>query len=304
MIKFDELHHSLSNQKNVPIVGDMMASRWAYEALAVAQFRYNDYEKYFFEVNEDISRTSVYRSFMIPEMFSINNSLKYDSTNWENHERDFRILRNELTSLETIHGLRPFPYTDQITTESFSTTISERLGTYLKSSKEHFAEEYLKALNNRDQVYKKLVEKLGKDGFVQLEKKYHNEFLADLLMNRAHFDMVYRGEDQLIQKKDPIFMRPYSNIGRAHFYAPYKIIGEYEISTFHFNIAFIWFMTILLYLALLDNSLKKIITFFATRKKDENGSSKWKKVLETVRVIFSYPQIYRRALKIKKSGQV
>ena len=48
MIKFDELHHSISNQKYVPIVGDLMASRWAYEALAVAQFRYNDYEKHFF----------------------------------------------------------------------------------------------------------------------------------------------------------------------------------------------------------------------------------------------------------------
>lgn len=301
MIKFDELHHSLNNQKNVPIVGDMMASRWAYEALAVAQFRYNDYEKHFFEINKEISKNSVYRSFMLPELISINKELKRDSTNWGSYNRSFNILRNEVNSLSAIHGLRAFPYTEQLTPDYFSTTISDRLDNYLLYAKEHFADNYLRSQEARDKLYKELVNDLGREGFVELEKKYHNQFLADLLMNRAHLDMVYRGEDQLIQKKDPIFMRPYSKIGRAQFYAPIKVLGDWEIPTFYFNIAFIWFMAVILYLALLDNTLKKIIKFFESRRKDESRPNAWIRIWDTFLIVISSPRVYRRALKIKKS---
>lgn len=301
MIKFDELHHSLNNQKNVPIVGDMMASRWAYEALAVAQFRYNDYEKHFFEVNQEISKNSVYRSFMVPEMISINNEILRDSADWTDKKRSFRILKNEVRSLNEVFGLRAFPYTDQINEKYFSTSISRRLHDYLLYAKDHFAKAYIEAQNKRDKLYEQLVEELGREGFVELEQKYHNEFLADLLMNRAHFDMVYRGEDQLIQKKDPIYMRPYSNIGRAHFYAPMKVLAGYEIPTFYFNICFIWFMTILLYLALLDNSLKKLIKFFESKEKDESKPSNWVRFWDTFLIIISSPKVYHRARKIKKA---
>ena len=301
MIKFDELHHSLNNQKNVPIVGDMMASRWAYEALAVAQFRYNDYEKHFFDVNQEISKNSVYRSFMVPEMISINNEILRDSTDWSNKERSFRILKNEVRSLNEVFGLRAFPYTDQINSDFFSTSIGRKLHDYLLHAKDHFAKEYIEAQNKRDELYEQLVDELGREGFAELEQKYHNEFLADLLMNRAHFDMVYRGEDQLIQKKDPIYMRPYSNIGRAHFYAPMKILAGYEIPTFYFNIFFIWFMTIVLYLALLDNSLKKLIKFFESKEKDESKPNKWVRFWDTFLIIVSSPKVYRRARKIKKA---
>ncbi|MEP1032334.1 ATP-binding cassette domain-containing protein [Ekhidna sp.] len=301
MIKFDELHHSLNNQKNVPIVGDMMASRWAYEALAVAQFRYNDYEKHFFEVNKDISKNSVYRSFMVPELFNINRQIIRDSADWSDKSQSFLILKNEVANLSNLHGLRTFPYLEQITSEYYSTSIAEKLDDYLQYAKDQFASEYLIAQQKRDQLYQSLVNELGKDGFVELEKKYHNEFLADLLMNRAHLDMVYRGDDQLIQKKDPIFMRPYSNIGRAHFYAPIKILAGWEVSTFYFNIAFIWFMCIVLYLALLDNTLKKIIKFFESKEKDESRPGAWIKIWDTFLIMIGSPRVYKRARKIKKS---
>ena len=303
MIKFDELHHSLSNQKNVPIVGDMMASRWAYEALTVAQFRYNDYEKHFFDVNQRISKTSAYRSFMIPELIGINREILRDSTNWSDKEGSFAILRNELESLSEIHGMRRFAYTDQVTVAYFNTSIARRLHDYLLNIKEEFAQAYLDAQKDRDKLYEALVKEMGREGFIELEKKHHNEFLTDLLTNRAHLDMVYRGEGQLIQKKDPIFMRPYSNIGRAHFYAPYKVLFGKEVSTFYFNISFVWFMSIVLYLALLDNTLKKLIEFFESKNKDEGRPGLWMRLLDTFRIVLSYPMVYRRAMKIKKSKQ-
>ncbi|WP_425391440.1 ATP-binding cassette domain-containing protein [Ekhidna sp.] len=299
MIKFDELHHSINNQKNVPIVGDMMASRWAYEALAVAQFRYNNYEKHFFDVNMEISKNSAYRSYMVPEMKGISMRILRDSADWSDKEREFRILKHEIKQLSEVHGLRAFPYMDQITPDFYSTSIARRLNDYLGYAKQHFADAYLESQKRRDEIIEELMDKLGKEGFIELEEKYHNEFLAALLMNRTHFDKVYVGDDQLIQKKDPIYLRPYSNIGRAHFYAPFKILGSLEIPTFYFNIAFIWFMTILLYLTLLDNSLKKLIKFFEAREKDESRPNNWVKFWDTFMIVISSPKVYRRALKIK-----
>jgi ABC transport system ATP-binding/permease protein len=301
MIKFDELHHSLSNQKNVPIVGDMMASRWAYEALAVAQFRYNDYEKNFFEVNQEISRNSVNRSFMVPELLNINRQLMNDSTNWESSTQLFAILTNETKRLNTIDGLRKFTYTDNLTPELYSMNIGNRLQNYLDDAKDNFASRYKRSLVKRDSIYNALVEKIGKDEFVEMVRENHNEILETLLLNKSQLDMVFRSDDQLIQKKDPVLMRPYSHMGRAHFYAPYKIIGSLEIPTFYFNVIFIWFMSLVLYLTLLDNTLKKGIKFFATPPvKDENRPPRWMRIWDTFLICINYPKIYWRAVRINK----
>lgn len=302
MIKFDELHHSLSNQKNVPIVGDMMASRWAYEALAVAQFRYNDYERHFFEVNQEISRNSVNRSFMIPELLNINRELLADSTSWTESSQSLSILRNEVNRLNKIDGIRAFPYLENLATELFTANVGKRLQTYLEMAKNTFAERYKQSLTTRDSIYDDLINKVGKDEFVSMVKKNHNEFLEALLLNKSHLDMVFRGEDQLIQKKDPVLMRPYSHMGRAHFYAPYKILGSWVIPTFYFNVVFIWLMTAVLYLMLLDNSLKKIIAFFAApQTNDENRPNRLLKIWDTFLILVNYPKVYWRALKIKKN---
>ncbi len=301
MIKFDELHHSLSNQKHVPVVGDLMASRWAYEALAVAQFRYNDYEKHFFEVNQQISTNSVYRSFLVPEMISLNRALLNDSTKWGNSERTLTILSNEIDRLNSDFNFRPFQYNDQLNATYYNAAIGRRLETYFQDAKRFFASNYLDSQKKRDSVYNHLIDYLGKEEMIELEKKYHNEFLEDLLSNRAHLDMVYVGDDQLVQKKDPIYMRPYSNYGRAHFYAPFKVVGSREIPTYTFNIIFIWLMSTVLYLALLDNSLKKAITFFESPRGEDGNPTVWAKMLDTVGVLLNTPRVYIRALQIKSA---
>jgi len=279
-----------------------MASRWAYEALAVAQFRYNDYEKYFFDANQEISVNSAYRSYLIPEAQTINRQLTKDSTSWSEAEWELKVLSNEVKRLNEVFGYRRFQYLDQLNPTGFNERISTQLTTFLSGAKDYFASRYLESLEKRDSIYTTLVAQLGKEHFVKLEKKYHNEFLADLLMNRSQFDMVYLGEDQLIQKKDPIFMQPYSKIGRAHFYSPFKLIGETRISTFVFNIIFIWLMTIVLYMTLLDNTLKKTIKFFESPRGDEQNPTMWAKFLDTLGVIINTPRVYIRALQIKRKA--
>jgi hypothetical protein len=56
-------------------------------------------------------------------------------------------------------------------------------------------------------------------------------------------------------------MDPLSEWGRAHFYAPVKIIKGYEIDTFWFNVVMIWIGTAILYYILVFNLLKKFLSW-------------------------------------------
>ncbi|MEZ4999591.1 MAG: ATP-binding cassette domain-containing protein [Bacteroidales bacterium] len=47
MIKYDDLHQSMTRKVYVPVVGDIMTTRWAYEAMTVEQFKSNRYERLF-----------------------------------------------------------------------------------------------------------------------------------------------------------------------------------------------------------------------------------------------------------------
>ena len=46
-VPFDKLHPYFSSKSEAPAIGNVMASRWAYEALTVTQFKDNKYEKVF-----------------------------------------------------------------------------------------------------------------------------------------------------------------------------------------------------------------------------------------------------------------
>ena len=77
---------------------------------------------------------------------------------------------------------------------------------------------------------------------------------------------IYDAGDKFIQKADPVFMRPGSKLGRAHFYAPFKQIGDQEIGTLKFNIVVIWIMIFFLFVTLYYNILKRLIAFLESLK--------------------------------------
>jgi ABC transport system ATP-binding/permease protein len=61
-------------------------------------------------------------------------------------------------------------------------------------------------------------------------------------------------------------MAPGSRYGRAHFFAPYKQIGNLKIETLIFNMMAVWFMVFCLFVALYYNILKRFIRFLESLK--------------------------------------
>ncbi len=269
MIRFDDLHDTLTDKKYVPVVGDIMISRWAYEALAVAQYKDNAFEKHFFEVEKDMSHYSFQNNYRIPRIESIVNSLKR-STSYSGKESQFTLLKNEIQKLgsETTR----FGLVNAIDTISFNEAIADRTLAYLEREKTTYQDLYKAAVAQKDSIYEQLVSENSKEGVFQLKVNHFNKSLSDIVTNRSQLNKVFRMPDEFLQKKDPIYQVPDSKIMRAHFYAPVKRFLSYEMDTVWFNIAVIWLITGILYFLLIGDYLKKILKFFSGDRKKKKAN--------------------------------
>lgn len=266
MINFDDLHSNFTNKKHVPLVGDLMVSRWSYEALAVAQFKHNKYEQNFFEIEQQMSETSFMLNYIIPRIKSLAQALA-DEENKKDYIKDFRLLRNEILILPQRYNVPPFPQAlEAITANYYNENTAERLIAYVDQLEVEFKKRYSIASKSKDSIYYELVNQYGKDGFQQLRKDYFNQSLADIVTNRTKLEKIYAGDDQFIQKKDPIYTRPYAQFGRAHFFAPYKLVSSQKVDTVLYNVLITWFFSAILYFILTKNYVKRIIQWFQNRK--------------------------------------
>lgn len=265
IVKFDKLHKVIASDEYVSVLGDVMISRWAYEAIAVEQFTKNKYQKPIFETERKMSRLSYFYSYLIPELqnklndnYSAINNLKYNNENIDN----FKILENNIHILSNYNNLTRFENLNKLNKDGFNNVIYLKTAEYLENMLDYFREKYDNEVKKRDQIIISLDSKYKEKGGIDwLKKTYFNSSLDDLMRNKLESDKIIEKNGKLIQQIDPIYKKPTSNLGRAHFYSAYKIFCGYKIDTFIFNLLLIWIISFFVYLMLLFDGLKKIINF-------------------------------------------
>ena len=273
IVPFDNLNPDIVSQENVPLVGNLMTSRWTFEALAVEQFSNNEYEKIFYPYDKELSRYSYITAYVIPTLRSELDECQHNlfkHVKLEKTANYLTILKNEIPSLQKEAGFASFPYMNGLTEKLLNDSIVQNTKSYLDSLSRVYSSRLSAVTARRDIAYEKLRTRLGDDEIYQFKQAYNNENLADLVMNKGTENKIIAEKGKLIQKKDPIFMEPASHDGRAHFYAPVKIIGSWKINTFWFNFFIIWLMSFVLYLTLLHDTLRKTIEFFERIKFRKN----------------------------------
>ena len=263
MIKFDDLHKSISNKIYVPVVGDIMATRWAYEAITVEQFKDNNYEKPIFEADMEISQNDYVARTLISNLTTKVNLCKASVKNPYNQAttgKDLMIVNYHLKELTKNIGLDlPAVFSD-LNIKNFNEFVADSLVNYLAKLKHQYRAYASEADNQRTKILTEREKEIGVDGTVKLLENYKNKSLSDLLKNENNPPDIWESTTRLIQKTQPIFMIPDSKIGRAHFYAPYKVLGNLPlIPTLLFNLAALWIMIGLFFVALYYNLLKRFI---------------------------------------------
>ncbi|MFC2090079.1 ATP-binding cassette domain-containing protein [Bacteroidota bacterium] len=273
IVKYENLNPKISAPDRIPIYGEFITARWAYEALATYQFTHNDYEKHFFMEKKKMSVAEFKKNYILNNLSNKLNDVRESYENKENPEliNDYlKIIRKEL---EKEYKARQ---TLQTYTEDFPnfyvSSLSELLPENLNDSVLNHIEDYINWLTNEyKELYTKasrknteIANRMDKEELLALRKTHHNKSLENLVTNEDDFDRIVEFKGKLIQKLHPIFLDPLSKMVKAQFYAPRKMIFGQFITTIWVNIIVIWIMTAGLYILLYYRVLKRFLEYMST----------------------------------------
>jgi ABC-type multidrug transport system ATPase subunit len=261
MIKFEKLNPNISSPVSIPIYGEFITARWGYEALAVNQFIYNDYERNFYPFEKEMSKARFKKDYWNVEvkgsLDNIINNLEKGIRNDEFRD-DLILVSNEINKQLKLTPDLKFAYADQITPEKITPEIAAAAISYVESVRKLYVSIYNNASDRKEALKSRMAGDNIKN-FLKLRDNYFNKSLEDFVMdkNETTKTMVYKGE--LVQKLDPIFMDTRNRMILAHFYAPEKQIFGIRVDTYIVNVIVLWLMTSLLYLVLYFRLLKKLL---------------------------------------------
>ncbi|MBT1702796.1 ATP-binding cassette domain-containing protein [Chryseosolibacter indicus] len=272
LFSFDKLNNMISTKGKVPIVADMMASRWAYEAMAVYQFKNNSYEEPYYALEKVEAQSDFNSSFLVDEL---NKRRKFINDNISQKNDSVRATMGQYLAIiqNTIQeepyykkGLEGLNLNKAWTLNEFTSAFDQKLDAYFTGYKKFYQDAYNKAVNERERrIYARESEKGSDYKLNDYKNRYHNESLADLVTNISVKDRVIEFNGKLYQQINPVFLDPKPEHAldyRTHFFAPRKNLFGVSVDTYWFDILIIWVMSAILYLTLYFEVFRKIINAF------------------------------------------
>ncbi len=277
VVKFDELNPQMYRQGEVPLLGDLMASRWAFEALVVSQFKDNEFEKEFYPYDKQIAMADYKRTYYLPTLSS---KLEYCSNVESDDDRlydkqyidNLKLLRNELEKEAKVNSALGRVPLDKLRARSFDRKAAEQVKSYLARSRAFYIRQYNQAYKLKDSLltYKVRNEAAQKE-FLAKKASYHNESIERLATNNTVENRIIEYKNHLLQRIYPVSQDP-PNLGgvlewRAHCVAPATPLLGPKVPTRVFNVAIVGVMSMILFATLYYEVLNKTISGgFRTRR--------------------------------------
>ena len=267
VVKFDKLNPVIGNTATVPLVGDLMASRWAFEAAMVSQYKDNDFEQKFYLYDKAMADADYKKIYLIPEI-----ETRLDFINLHSKNPDPVIQKEVNSKLQLVHDAiereqsyigTKFEGIDKIKPNQFDSASYQQLIGFFETLKKFYIHRYNMADKNKDELISSMTNTAEKEKkFETLRNSYQNEAITELVRNTMETNRVIEKDGKLIQKIYPIYKDPdpdHMVDFDAQFYMPSKHFLNKNIDTRLFNIGVIWSMTIVLALALYWEILRKVI---------------------------------------------
>jgi ABC-type multidrug transport system ATPase subunit len=268
VVDFARMHNKIASDKQVPVIGDIMASRWAYEAIAVTQFKDNKYEKHFYPSEKKARNANYYRSYAIPGLIEIaddTRDLYYNLTDSIRYFNNLMVLHSELKKISRDINLSLPASADSLDRNLYTPALNSSITAYLSKAVQVYRNRYNKAVAERDAIYSELVSAMGgEDQFMQFRRDYYNKQLAAVVTNEREIPFYSIHDGETVPIKDAVFRDPAGETWRAHFYAPVKLFFHLKVDTFWFNLAVIWIFSGLLFVLLYYDVIRRLLTYFET----------------------------------------
>jgi ABC transport system ATP-binding/permease protein len=276
IVRFEKLNPNISSPSVIPFYGEIITARWGYEALAVKQFIYNDFEKQFYGYEKMKSRGNFKRNFWCNDLKlkldDITNDLKSGNRS-SDFNNDLGVISNEIKKELRALPKLTFEYTDYLTPERITPEVAAAANDLVETLRKYYIDYY----NFADEKRNALIEKLQKEegnSYISLRNKYHNASLEEFVINKNESTKIVEFNGELVQKMDPVFMDPEYKFVKAHFYSPTKQVFGTFYDTYKVNVIVLWIITILFYGALYNRLLRKVLESGAVIAGKRKGSDR------------------------------
>ena len=231
-----------STTGNVPLIGDIIPSRWSYEALAVTSFTDNPYEAPFFELDKQKYENQYYNLGFLNELQSQLETKKDEEKKGKPVDpMHMETIRMNLPEITAYCQMKPYQ-------GDYSYTS---LYDYLKEAENILAKRGNDATLKADAKMTTMIREQGKENILQLKRDNYNIKLEDCVIGADQKRMLDVIDGHLVPRTGIIYLTPRSQCGRAPFYSSEKVIGSWHIKTLWFNIAVLLLMCVILTIFLL-----------------------------------------------------
>ena len=193
-----------STTGNVPLIGNVIPSRWSYEALAVTSYVSNDYEEDIFVYDKEKYEEQYYRLGFLYELQSAMERRNAVYSTQEEKDKALKLLKNEMPFIGTLCNLGRYRG------EYDYASVRE----YLDSAEQVLRDRGNKATLTADRVLQERVNKYGREKLQQLKRDNVN-----------------------IQLEKQLGIN-----GNAPFYSSEKRLGDVAFSTLTFNMEVMFLM--------------------------------------------------------------
>ena len=269
VVQFDQLNPFFGSKTRVPIIGDLMVSRWAYEAILVNQFKNNAFERQFYDLDKQIAQADYNTVYYIPRLETM---LEHAYTNQadsspeeeEVTEYYLQTLRNEINVQLDEFGQEKFTLMANLDPGKLDSVTHMATRDFLTTLKRIHIARHTKARDKKDRMIREMTASPKKtDSFNQLKSEYVNDKITALVLDNNDKTRILEYKGRLIQQIYPVYADPtprhFFDYG-ALFYAPTKYFAGSYFETLLFNIAVIWILTAILVVALYYDLLRKLLT--------------------------------------------
>ena len=239
-----------STTGNVPLIGDLIPSRWSYEALAVTSFADNDYEKPFFQLDKEKYETQFYNMVFLYELQSQLETMNDEKKRGKEVNPDhLNVIQTNLPVLTEYAGL-----------EAYQGDYSyDSLRKYMKNAEKILSKKSNRATLDKEAVVDQFVRENGKEALLELKKNHHNLKLEDFVVGADQGRMLDIVDGHIVPRVGPIFLTPHNQMGRAPFYSSEKIVAGIHVKTLWFNMGIIFLMCIVATILLMADWPGRII---------------------------------------------
>ncbi len=263
IVKFDRLNPALSEPHRIPVYGEIITARWAYEALAVYQFMENDYEKILYPYEKIMSLAEFKKHFWVGNLKNKTQSLSSQLGHPDDQSKfksDVLTLQNEITKENLNNPLIKFSDVSKLTDTKLNPKLINDISNYLDDVNRYYIRLYNKANDLRDSIIRSFQKTpYDKEKFLDLKMSCFNDKLNEFVTNTNEVDRIVEYNHHLYQKVNPVYLEPDPGFIKAHFYAPVKPLFGRLLSTFWINVAVIFAMTLIAYLVLYFRLMKKLL---------------------------------------------